>query len=136
MKTLVKARTVERKNMKELVIYGAMTIILTLVIFVFLHTATKKKKDKKYLDSLKENYNTLGVYQSLDIAKKLFPVSSMEYIAIDKGLHYLKYSILMDYRTCFQIIENVFNSKSIKHIHKDILDKEHSKCLLLLEKKE
>lgn len=122
--------------MKELAMYGIITIVLVLVLFITFYMLRQKKKNQTYLNALNNNYDTLGVYQSLDIARKAFPKSSLEYLAIDKGLHYLNHSILMDYKTCFHIIENIFGSRGIKNRHKDILEQEQTKCVLLLEKRE
>lgn len=122
--------------MAELAIYGMITILLVLGIFIMFYTLRQKKKKKKYLDALNDYYSTLGVYQSLTAARAEFPQSSLEFLAIDRGLYYLDHSILMDYKTCFKIIENIFASKEIKQKHQEILEQEKAKCALLLEKQE
>lgn len=113
-----------------------MTFVAVIVIFAVIRIIFHKKKESKYIEAFDTTYKECGVYKSLSKAKDEYKPSSLEYMAIDKGMHYLNHSILMDYKTCFSIIENVFNSKTVKEMHKKILEEEVSKCKLLLEKKE
>lgn len=119
--------------MQDFILCIIFTVILVMIGIIFSRFFWQKRKDRKYLDAL-DTYENQGVFHALSTAREQFSATSLEYMALDKGMYYLQHSILMDYQTCFRIIENIFHSKPVKQKHKEILAKEKEKCQLLLTK--
>jgi len=110
-------------------------VIIVLEVFVLASKFRSKKSCKKYLEIVEKHYQEEGVRATLVQARFAFPLNSLEYITLTKGIHYLDHSILQDYKTCFHFLEQTFHEKEVKEKHEKILEIEKEKSRKLLETK-
>lgn len=100
---------------------------LTLILLIVVDKATGKRRSKKYIAILEENYPVSGVLGSLEIASTQFRKRCNEAIAIRRAVDYLKESILRDYETAFEFVEKGFPQKAVHAAHEKIMRAEMDK---------
>lgn len=106
--------------------------IICFLVFAALFIAVFVLNYKRSLEYINIMYQTQDVIQSLCEVADILPKGSLEYLVINKALNYLRFSIMKDYESAFQIIEKCFISKEVKALHQSILESETSKAMYLL----
>lgn len=122
-------------NTQKLFILGISILFIVIVLYIVM-IINKNKKGKKYIQCFNDCYKNKSVLDTLETISDMYKPNSDEYKAINKSIDYLNKSCLKDYQTAFAIIEEVIDDNAIIDFHNKILDKEKSKIVLLLEKRD
>lgn len=112
-------------------IVAAIVIIIFYLILCILDKRALKRNAVRYVKLFREFYETNTVLNTLQLIQNEFKTGSVEFIIIDRAIHYLNFSILKDYKTAFCIIEKEFHLQEVKQLHQEILEKETSTNLVL-----
>lgn len=122
-------------NTQKLFILGISILFIVIVLYIVI-IISKNNKGKKYIQCFSDCYKNKSILETLETISDMYKPKSDEYKAINKSIDYLNKSCLKDYQTAFAIIEEVIDDNAIIEFHNRILDKEKSKIVLLLEKRD